>query len=187
MAEAEQYFIYRARKKKSLRTKFFEKFHLLRQRLSLVYYPLWVARYEYKKRNYQVVVDGVNGDVLYGKAPGNILYRAAALVLGMALGNLMLVDGTALAGVLISSSDDGDGALLVLVPIAIGLGLIASGYRAFRYGEEVEEIAQVNKKAPMASNPKKRLESLMSGSGDIEELMSGGLNFLEEIAEMGRK
>ena len=25
-----------------------------------------MARYEYKKRNYQVVVDGVNGEVLYG-------------------------------------------------------------------------------------------------------------------------
>ncbi|MCA9927548.1 MAG: hypothetical protein KC419_03690 [Anaerolineales bacterium] len=184
LAEAEQHFIYRARKKRSLRTKFFEKFHLLRQRLSLVYYPLWVARYEYKKRNYQVVVDGVNGEVLYGKAPGNILYRAAALVLGMALGNLMLVDGTALAVVLASTSDDGDGGWLVLLPIAIGIGLIISGYRAFRYGEEVEEIDRKNKKASMASDPKKRLESLLSGSGDVEALMSGGLNFLEEIGRL---
>jgi len=186
--EAEQHFIYRGRKKRSLRTKFFEKFHLLRQRLSLVYYPLWVARYEYKKRNYQVVVDGVKGDVLYGKAPGNSLYRAAMLVLGMALGNLILVDGTVLAGLLISNSEDGDGALLVLLPILVGLGLIVSGYRAFRYGEEVEEIDRVNKKAQMAGDPQKRLDALISaGGGDMEGLMKTGLSFLEEFTEMGRK
>lgn len=187
LAEAEQHFTYRGRQKRRLRSKFFEKFHMLRRRLSLVYYPLWVARYEYKKRNYQVVVDGVNGKVLYGKAPGNILYRAAALVLGLALGNLILVDGTTLAGVLISGSDDGDGGWLVLVPIAVGIGLIVSGYRAFRYGEEVEEIDKVNKKAAMAADPQRRLNSLLSGAGDVDELMSTGLNFLEEISEMGRK
>lgn len=186
--EAEQHFVYRARKKRSLRNKFYEKFHMLRQRLSLVYYPLWVARYEYKKRNYQVVVDGVKGDVLYGKAPGNSLYRAAMLVLGMALGNLILVDGTVLAGLLISNSEDGDGALLVLLPILFGLGLIVSGYRAFRYGEEVEEIGRANKKAQMAGGPQKRLDALISaGGGDMEGLMKTGLSFLEEISEMGNK
>ena len=186
--EAEQHFIYRGRQKQSLRTKFYEKFHLLRQRLSLVYYPLWVARYEYKKRNYQVVVDGVDGNVLYGKAPGNSLYRAAILVLGMALGNLILVDGTVLAGLLISNSDDGDGALLVFLPILVGLGLIVAGYRAFRYGEEVEEIGRENKKAQMASDPSKRLDSLLSvGGGDMEGSMKSGLSFLEEISEMRQK
>jgi hypothetical protein len=84
LTEARSHFLYRGRAKKQLRQKFFEKFHFLREKLSLVYYPLWVARYEYRGRNYQVVVDGVNGKVLYGKAPGNIFYRALVLIGGMA-------------------------------------------------------------------------------------------------------
>ena len=58
--------------------------------LALVYYPLWVARYHYRHRSYQVVVDGYNGRVLYGKAPGNTLYRALMLVAGTAPGHLLV-------------------------------------------------------------------------------------------------
>ena len=38
-----------------------------------------------------------SGRVLYGKAPGNIYYRALMLVGGTALGAFVLVDGLALA------------------------------------------------------------------------------------------
>lgn len=147
MAEAQEHFFYRSRHKKKLKTKFSEKLHLLRTRFSLIYYPLWVARYEYHNRSYQVVVDGVNGQVLYGKAPGNILFRAAALVATMALGNLILVNGTVLAILLLSDADEGLG--LLAVPFAIGAGLIWAGYRAFRYGEEVEEIQKSARKAAL--------------------------------------
>jgi hypothetical protein len=147
MAEAQEHFFYRSRRKKRLETNFFEKLHLLRTRFSLIYYPLWVARYEYHNRSYQVVVDGVNGQVLYGKAPGNILFRAAALVATMALGNLILVNGTVLAILLLSDADEGLG--LLAVPFAIGVGLIWAGYRAFRYGEEVEEIQKSARKAAL--------------------------------------
>jgi hypothetical protein len=172
MAEAEAHFTYRAQRKRSLRTKYFEKLHFLRPHLSLVYYPLWVARYDYRGRNYQVVVDGVKGEVLYGKAPGNILYRAAALVGGLALGNLILVNGTILAGLLVSSSDDGDSAAALLIPIAIGLGLIYAGYRAFRYGEEVETIQAGAKRMALA------------GKGGAKSKALSGLRILEELTEM---
>lgn len=187
--EASRHFTYRGRKARSLRTKFFEKFHFLRQRLSIVYYPLWVSRYEYHKRNYQVVVDGVNGNILYGKAPGNIFYRAAALVGGLAAGNFILVNGTLLAGTLLSSSDEGDGLLLLLVPIALGIGLIAAGYRAFRYGEEVEEIQRGARKAALAgesdgSNLMSALTGgLMGGDSDVQEMMRSGMSVLEELTE----
>lgn len=147
VAEAERHFTYRARQKRNLKTKFFEKFHVLRPRLGLVYYPLWVTRYEYRQRNYQVVVDGVGGKVLYGKAPGNIFYRAAMLVGGMALGTFILVNGTILAGLAVGSSSDDDSAFLVLLPIAIGIALAITAYRAFRYGEEVEERPKEARKA----------------------------------------
>ena len=148
-SEAASYFVQTARGKKSLSSTYLEKFHLLRQRLSIVYYPLWVARYQYRNRNYQVVVDGVNNKILYGKAPGNILYRAGALVLGMAVGNLLLVHGTALAfQVMAYSSDSHDNGLaFLLIPPILGILAIIKGYRSFRFGEEVEYLDREARKA----------------------------------------
>jgi hypothetical protein len=148
-AEAAAYFQQTARSRKSLSTTYLEKFHMLRERLSLVYYPLWVARYQYRNRSYQVVIDGVNNKILYGKAPGNILYRAGALVLGMALGNLLLVHGTAFAFQVMyyASDSDSDGWAMVLIPPVLGILAIIQGYRSFRYGEEVEQIDRAARKA----------------------------------------
>ena len=150
IAEADSYFQQVARSKKSLSSTYLEKFHMLRQRLSLVYYPLWVARYQYRNRSYQVVIDGVNNKVLYGKAPGNILYRAGALVLGMAVGNLLLVQGTYVALQILSStssSRDNGGCGLLLLPPVLGILAIIRGYRSFRFGEEVEQIDKEARKA----------------------------------------
>jgi hypothetical protein len=190
LEEARQHFEYRARNKKSLARKFYEKFHILRQQLSLVYYPLWVARYEYRGRNYQVVVDGVKGSVLYGKAPGNILYRAAMLVMGMAAGNFILVNGTAIMAqlfIFVESDDDG-GILLLCAPAVIGLGLIAAAYQAFRYGEEVEtrqsgtEKAFTGGRSPAAGS----IRNLLGKDGD-DGFLSTGLQVLEELSELKRK
>ena len=95
------------------------------------------------------MVDGVNNKILYGKAPGNILYRAGALVLGMAVGNLLLVHGTAFAAqVLFYASDsDNDAFAILLIPPVLGILAIAQGYRSFRYGEEVEQIDREARKA----------------------------------------
>lgn len=109
-----------------------------RRRFGLVYFPLWILRYQYRGRSFQVVVDGYSGKVLYGKAPGNTLYRAAALVLGMALGAFLAVDASTFALTLIDS-DDGSGAFgLALVLFLAGLGVMLAAYRAFRYGEQFE-------------------------------------------------
>jgi DNA-directed RNA polymerase subunit RPC12/RpoP len=118
---------------------------LLGKRLGLVYFPLWVARYLYRGRAYQVVIDGHSGEVLYGKAPGNTWFRAAALVGGMAAGALLMVDGTALALSLLSGSDEGS-LVFLLVPVLAGAALMVAGYRAFRYGEQIEQRARVGRK-----------------------------------------
>ena len=65
---------------------------LVHRRFGLVYYPLWVLRYLYRGRAFQVVVDGYTGEVLYGKAPGSNLYRAAVLVGGMIAGSFLSID-----------------------------------------------------------------------------------------------
>lgn len=131
----------------------------VRRRFGLVYYPLWVLRYLYRGRAFQVVVDGYSGEVLYGKAPGNTLYRAAALVGGMALGAFMAVDASALAFSLAARmrSDDASGAFFAgLALIAVGFGIMAVAYRAFRYGEQVE-VRKESSGSPW----------LLSGSQDI--------------------
>jgi LPXTG-motif cell wall-anchored protein len=111
------------------------------QRLGLVYYPLWVMRYDYRGRAFQVVVDGYNGQVLYGKAPGNTLYRAAVLVGGMALGAFLAIDASAISLYIAAQTGD-DGAFFFLIAglflFLLGFGLIAFSYRAFRHGEQFE-------------------------------------------------
>ena len=132
----------RARKQSNLDRVGQTVLHFLRRSLALVYYPLWVGRYSYRNRVYQVVVDGYSGKVLYGKAPGNIYYRALMLVGGTALGSFVLVDGLSLALSLLGSSDShsGSGSLALLaVPVVAGVGLMYGGYRLFRWGEEIEE------------------------------------------------
>lgn len=108
---------------------------IVRPRLGVVYYPLWVVRYQYHSRAFQVAVDGFNGDVLYGKAPGSVFYRAAALVGGMALGAFLSIDVPAL----ILSGKDHDGSIEgTLLFFVAGLAVMYGAYRIFRYGEHYE-------------------------------------------------
>jgi hypothetical protein len=106
---------------------------IVRQRMGLVYYPLWVMRYLYRGRSFQVVVDGYSGEVLYGKAPGNIFYRAGVLVAGMAAGAFVTVD----LSYWLSESEDSDG-LGILAVFLFGLVLMYNSYRQYRYGEHYE-------------------------------------------------
>lgn len=181
LKEARDYFMYRARAKKSLDSTFFEKFHFLHERLSIVYYPLWIVRYSYRQRHYQIVVDGVTKEILYGKAPGNIAYRAGTLIAGLASGNFILVNGTGL--LLTAMSDSDDGIAMLLLPIVLGFGLIVWGYRSFRYGEEVEESHHKVRKALGQGGG--LLGSLTGGNSNIDMrgLMKTGMSLLEDMAE----
>lgn len=109
------------------------------RRLGLVYYPMWVMRYTFRGRTFQVVIDAHSGQVLYGKAPGNTLYRAGALVAGMAIGAFMAVDVPAFILGFLSDSSEGEGLLLfALGALVIGLGIMGAAFRSFRFGEEYE-------------------------------------------------
>jgi hypothetical protein len=183
--EADDYFRYEARQATSLSSTAFEEIHVLHPNFSLVYYPVWIGRYEYRHRHYQVVVDGVEGSVMYGKAPGNHLYRAAMLVAGLAAGNLILVDGTVLAGLLASNSDD-DGAGLILLPIILGISLIVAGYRAFRYGEEVQD--QPKKYRKLLPGGGAALFGLpLASSRDVMAVVRTGMVVIEELQEQQKR
>jgi hypothetical protein len=108
----------------------------VRRRDTLVFYPLWVLRYRFKERSYQVLIDAEDGALAYGKAPGNHLYRACALVMACAgacfLGTTILQNFGWLLDL-----DHGLEALGVVGLILAGL--VAWGYSQFRHGGVVEE------------------------------------------------
>jgi hypothetical protein len=142
---------------------------ILRTRFALVYHPLWVLRYLYRERAYQVVVDGYTGKVLYGKAPGNTLYRAAMLVGGMALGAFLAVDGPALLFYLAGDSSDGGNLFIAaIVAFVIGLGIMAAAYRLFRHGEQYEyRSAPAASKLPLTQVPVLEMISQVKDMGMI--------------------
>jgi hypothetical protein len=102
---------------------------------------------------------------LYGKAPGNTLYRAAVLVAGMALGAFLAVDASALALYLASGSDSDEIFGGVLILLVIGAGIMFAAYRAFRHGEQVEHRSGGKSLVKELANP----EVLMSQVKDVEK------------------
>lgn len=113
----------------------FEWFRALRRRVDLVYYPLWVFRYRFRDRTYQVLVDAEDGSLAYGKAPGNHLWRAFAVIASCA-GAAFL--GTTVLRLVLGAGDDG-GLGIIVASGAILAALVHWGYRQFRHGGVVEE------------------------------------------------
>ena len=113
----------------------FEHYDLVREDISVVYYPLWVTRYSFMGRTYQVVIDGEDGTIAYGKAPGNNLYRAVVGIFGMGVGTYMAT----LFGIFGVTGIDESGFFGYIVALIIGIAVMMWGYRKFRYGGEIEE------------------------------------------------
>jgi len=107
----------------------FQKLNVVDLRTSIVYYPLWVLRYGYKGRTYQVLTDGTTNQVLYGRAPGSTLFRVLSLVGTMFAGSFVLTS------VLQSDLDF----RAVGVVAVLCLALMAAGFWKFRYGGEVRK------------------------------------------------
>ncbi|MGB9696143.1 MAG: hypothetical protein ACP5P3_00335 [Ignavibacteria bacterium] len=118
----------------------FEHYDLVRKRISIIYYPLWVVRYVFANRVYQVVVDGEDGTICYGKAPGNNLYRAIRGVFGTSLG-MYLVTFFGIFSLMSKNSDNWNKfvILLYIFLVITGLAFIRSAWKHFRYGGEIVE------------------------------------------------
>ncbi len=137
------------------------------QRFALVYHPLWVHRYLFRGRSFQVVVDGVSGKVLYGKAPGNLIYRAGLLVLGMAFGAFLAIDVPAFV---LSSADNGDSFWFALVLFAAGLVTMFASYRKFRRGEHYEFRLNPLPELAGLNNPLEAIRSIKELEKWIDQL-----------------
>jgi hypothetical protein len=126
----------------------------------VVYYPMWVIRYSFRGQTYQALIDAEDGTLAYGKAPGNHLARAIALV--GACAGACFVGTTVLqnAGVLLRS-DDG---LMGLGVIGLLLaGFVGWGYRLFRRGGVVEEgtgLADDAREPDLAASVQQLMEEL---------------------------
>ena len=97
------------------------------------------------------------------------------------MGNLVLVNGTILAA-LAQTDDDSLG--LLLLPIAVGAGLILYGYRQFRYGEEVEDKPRDFQKADAEGG---LLGGAIPSMGDLPKMMKTGMTVLEDLEKMSRQ
>lgn len=120
----------------------FEHYDLVRENIGIVYYPLWVIRYSFENRTYQVVVDGEDGSICYGKAPGNNLYRAIMGILGTGAGMFL----TTFFGLfLLFEVDEKFPFIAFIISFGLGCFLISRGYKKFRYGGEIEEGTGLDK------------------------------------------
>ena len=108
----------------------------VRRRVALVYYPLWVVRYGFRGRTYQVLIDAEDGSLAYGKAPGNHFYRAFSLVGACAAACFIGTTILQHAGSFLRSENGLMG--LGMVGLAMA-GIIYWGYTQFRHGGVVEE------------------------------------------------
>lgn len=138
----------------------FEKLHVFSKALTMIYYPIWVVRYNYRDRMYMDTVDGVTGQVLSGRAPGDPMFQSLAVTAGTFVGGI-----AAVAGILFGQS--ANDSRITLVGIGAGLVVLFLTYRFFRYGSEIIQ-GEFKEKRPLLSganlkqitNVAKQLEGL---------------------------
>jgi DNA-directed RNA polymerase subunit RPC12/RpoP len=108
----------------------FERLHVIPKKLSMIYYPVWVVRYSYRDRMYMSTVDGVSGQVLSGRAPGDPMFQALAVTGGTSIGGLIAAAGIILANGTMEIAAGG---------LVIGAIILFLTYRFFRHGSEIIE------------------------------------------------
>lgn len=97
-------------------------------------YPFWIIRYRYKDRGYLAVLDGVTGNVVSARAPGDTLYQCLAGAAGSVAGGALIgISAVMLPG----AGFDFTSLLLSIFPLVIGFVAIAWAYDTFRFGSEV--------------------------------------------------
>ncbi len=104
----------------------FSKAFVIPRDFSLIYYPFWIIRYDYKGKMYFLTVDGVTGRVISGRAPGDPLWQSLAIGAGATIGG-------AIAGGIVLGGRVG------ILALIIGILIFGASYMFFRYGSEIVE------------------------------------------------
>lgn len=102
----------------------------------LVYYPFWILRYTYQDRAYFATVDGVTGEIVSGRAPGDSGSQSTAAALGGTLSGSALGLGIYLGLFFGEVEVIAAGFICGIIAAAI---IIAISYKRFRYGDEIIE------------------------------------------------
>lgn len=134
----------------------FERVHVFPKVLTMIYYPVWVVRYNYRDRMYMDTVDGVTGQVLSGRAPGDPMFQSLAVTAGTFFGGL-----AAVAGILLAGQDS----RIALVGIGVGLVILFIAYRFFRHGSEIVQGEFKEKRASLGTS--------MKQIGDVAKQLEG--------------
>ncbi len=134
----------------------FEQLYVIPHNMSIIYYPIWVVRYSYRERMYMNTVDGVTGNVLSGRAPGDPLFQSLAITIGSAVSGIVSGGGLLLA----AFGEAGDSsAYLAIGGFAIGGIILYGTYRFFRHGSEIVEGGFLDKET-----------TTKLGLGDLKEI-----------------
>ena len=141
---------------KKVRFRFFET---LRERFSVIYYPLWIIRYRFEGRSYQILIDAEDGSLVYGKAPGNDLYRAMTMVLSQAVALFIATTIVRLVGANL-------GGLAAMGAVVVGA--LWWGWSKFRHGGVVVEGTGVGHEDSVPE-----MLSHLELKGDMGDFMSG--------------
>ncbi len=102
---------------------------VVEQRLKILYYPVWQARYRHNGRPFEIAIDGVTGAVLCARAPVEI--RLAAAMAVAALGLAALCFGRLQRQFDLSGVAGGSSIASTFLAGGSILGLLAGGTAAF--------------------------------------------------------
>jgi len=152
VVHAKQYALGRARRESGVPNITFERVHVFPKKISMIYYPVWIVRYSYKDRMYMGAVDGVTGDMLSGRAPGDPLFQSLIITAGTSVGGLL-----AAAGILLSTVD----IRITIGAVAVGVIILAATYLFFRHGSEIVE-GDFKRKTPSVKKTIKDMTELSS-------------------------
>lgn len=153
---------------------FFQRVKCISTSASLVYYPLWLIKYSYNNRYYQVVVSGRRGMIVSGRFPSNLSARLGPIIAASALGGFLATSLFSMRGVTETSALVTPAVITAGVIMLCGgivfIQLFQTGLAALRYGREVR------------IEDSRRVDMLPEYTGMVEEMRSSLRDIAREFA-----
>lgn len=113
----------------------FQKIQVIPRGQTLAFLPVWIVRYEYRGRAYFATFDGVTGESISGRAPGDPLAQSLAMAGGSALGGFAIALGIWASGLGLLDQPW----VPAVAGLVLGLFAWAGAFWFFRFGSEIVE------------------------------------------------